>query len=146
MFECNFCRFWWTTWIFAEASLSPIPLSHLPPPAPFPPISALSPLSSPVYHLPSLSSPSFKHHDIRGWRVKLTFSRRDGRWLLSWKVWNWPQPGRRMTAGRKGVSLTASRYGGWSLGGEGRIWPPAGGVEYDCWARSGEFDCQYKGS
>ena len=49
---------------------------------------------------------------------------------------------RRMNTRLRGESLTTSRMGGrWLLGGEGWVWLQAG-VEDDCWAERGEFDCQ----
>ena len=53
------------------------------------------------------------------------------RWV-TWEGW-------RMTAGRREVSMTASMGGGWPLGGEGWVWPPAR-VEYDrCSRRMGRL-------
>ena len=47
----------------------------------------------------------------------------------------------RISAGRRGVSLTSWRGGGWPLGGE-RWVKPTGGVDDDRWAERSEFDRQ----
>ena len=50
------------------------------------------------------------------------------------------QEGCKITAGGRGVSLTASWGGRWLLGGEGWVWLPAK-VEDDRRVERGEFDC-----
>ena len=109
--------------------LIPLPIStHHPIPQPLSLTTTHDPPHPPIIpHSLTSTVPPPTHYDTNPYPTPYISSPVEGVSLAatSQEVW-------RMTAGLNGESLTASRGGGWRLGGERRVWPPA------VWARIGD--------